>query len=160
MPNDVWNLAAAYYPGADYVDWMGFSLYGIQFVSDHEWAPFFDLFDWPYTELTLLDPKKPILLCEWGVGEFPKVGDKGAWIRDGFRIMADEKKYPRIKAAVWWHERWQNSANEADESSKENAGTFSDLRVNSSSGALDAYRKGVASPFFLAEPRWVPRPAK
>ena len=160
MPNDGWNMAAQYYPGADYVDWMGFSLYGNQFVSDHEWAPFFDLFDWPYTELALLDPKKPIMLCEWGVGEFPKVGDKGAWIRDGFRIMADEKKYPRIKAAVFWHERWQTSADEVDESTKENAGTYSDLRVNSSPGALDAYRKSVAPPFFLGEPLWIRKPGK
>ena len=160
MPNDVWNLAAQYYPGADYVDWMGFSLYGIQFVSDHEWAPFFDLIDWPYKELTLLDPTKPIMLCEWGVGEFPKVGDKGAWIRDGFRIMSDETKFPRLKAAVFWHERWQNSADEVDESTKENAGTYSDLRVNSSPGALEAYRKGVASPFLLSEPIWVPKPEK
>jgi Glycosyl hydrolase family 26 len=158
MPNDSWNMAAEYYPGPEYVDWMGFSLYGNQFTSDSTWAPFFPLFDWPYTELTLLDPKKPIMLCEWGVGEFPKLGDKGGWIRDGFELMADEKKYPRIKAAVYWHERWQNSANEADESSKENAGKYSDLRVNSSPGALEAYRKGVASPFFLSEPRWVPKP--
>ena len=157
MPNESWNMAAEYFPGAAYVDWMGFSLYGNQFVSDHTWAPFFDLFDWPYTELALLDPEKPIMLCEWGVGDFPKVGDKGAWIRDGFRIMADEKKFPRMKAAVYWHERWQNGANEADESAKENAGTYSDLRVNSSPGALDAYRKGVASPFFLGEPHWVPK---
>jgi hypothetical protein len=157
MPNDVWNLAEEYYPGPEYVDWMGFSLYGIQFPSDSSWAPFLPLFDWPYTELTLLDPNKPIMLCEWGVGEFPKVGDKGAWIHDGFTIMADEKKYPRLKAAVFWHDRWQNSANEADESSKENAGKYSDLRVNSSPGALDAYRKGVASPFYLGEPRWAPK---
>ncbi|MEO6788661.1 MAG: glycosyl hydrolase [Chthoniobacteraceae bacterium] len=160
MPNDDWNLAAQYYPGADYVDWMGFSLYGNQFVSDHTWAPFFDLIDWPYKELTLLDPKKPIMLCEWGVGEFPKVGDKGGWIRDGFRLMSDEKKFPRLKAAVFWHERWQNSADEVDESTKENAGTYSDLRVNSSPGALDAYRKGVASPFFLSDPIWVPKAAR
>ena len=158
MPNESWNMAAEYYPGPEYVDWMGFSLYGNQFTSDSEWAPFFPLFDWPYTELALLDPKKPIMLCEWGVGEFPKLGDKGGWIRDGFQLMADEKKYPRIKAAVYWHERWQNSANEADESSKENAGKYSDLRVNSSPGALEAYRKSVASPFFLSEPRWVPKP--
>ena len=157
MPNDVWNLAEQYYPGADYVDWMGFSLYGIQFASDHEWAPFFDLIDWPYKELTLLDPTKPIMLCEWGVGEFPKVGDKGAWIRDAFRIMSDETKFPRLKAAVFWHERWQNSADEVDESTKENAGTFSDLRVNSSPGAVEAYRKGVASPYFLGEPIRVPK---
>ena len=158
MPNESWNMAAEYYPGPEYVDWMGFSLYGNQFTSDSEWAPFFPLFDWPYTELALLDPKKPIMLCEWGVGEFPKLGDKGGWIRDGFQLMANEKKYPRIKAAVYWHERWQNSANEADESSKENAGKYSDLRVNSSPGALEAYRKSVASPFFLSEPRWVPKP--
>ncbi len=155
MPNDVWNMAAQYFPGSDYVDWMGFSLYGNQFVSDHEWAPFFDLFDWPYTELARLDPSKPIMLCEWGVGDFPKVGNKAAWLGDGFRIMADEKRYPRIKAAVYWHERWQNSADEVDESTKENAGTYSDLRLNSSSGALEAYRTGVASPFFLPRPIWI-----
>ena len=160
MPNDVWNLAAEYYPGSDYVDWMGFSLYGNQFVSDSAWARFFDLIDWPYKELTLLDPKKPIMLCEWGVGEFPKVGDKGGWIRDGFRIMADKTKFPRLKAAVFWHERWQTGADEVDDSTKENAGTYSDLRVNSSPGALDAYRKGVASPFFLGEPIWVPKTAR
>ena len=160
LPNDTWNMARQFYPGPDYVDWLGFSLYGNQFVSDREWAPFFDLIDWPYTELTMLDPNKPIMLCEWGVGDFPKVGDKGAWIRDGFALMSDEKKFPRLKAAVFWHERWQNSADEVDESTKENAGTYSDLRVNSSPGALDAYRKGVASPFFLAEPRWVPKAVK
>ena len=160
MPNDVWNVAAEYYPGADYVDWMGFSLYGNQFASDDSWAPFFDLIDWPYKEMTLLDPKKPIMLCEWGVGEFPKVGDKGAWIRDGFRLMSDEKKFPRLKAAVFWHERWQNSAEGQEEATKENIGTYSDLRVNSSPGALEAYRKGVASPYFLNEPIWVPKAGK
>ena len=155
-PLDEWNMAAEYYPGSEYVDWMGFSLYGIQFPSDPEWAPFFDLFDWPYTELTRIDPEKPIMLCEWGVGEFPKKGDKGAWIRDGFRIMADEKKYPRMKAAVYWNERWQNSASDADTQANENAGKYSDLRVNSSPGAVEAYRQGAASPFFLADPVFVP----
>ena len=155
-PLDHWNMAAQYYPGGDYVDWMGFSLYGIQFPSDAEWAPFFDLFDWPYTELARIDPDKPIMLCEWGVGEFPKKGDKGAWIRDGFRIMAEEKKYPRMKAAVYWNERWQNSATDADAQASENAGKYSDLRVNSSPGAIEAYRQSAASPFFLADPILVP----
>jgi hypothetical protein len=149
MPNDVWNLAAQYYPGADYVDWLGFSLYGAQFPSDDDYPTFVDCFAWPYTELTRLDPAKPIMLCEWGVGEFPAHGDKGQWIREAFRTMADTAKYPRLKAAVFWNERWQNSAGEADESSKENAGKYSDLRVNSSPGALRAYREGVASPLFL-----------
>ena len=155
-PLDEWNLAAQYYPGGGYVDWMGFSLYGIQFPSDREWAPFVPLFDWPYTELALIDPDKPIMLCEWGVGEFPKKGDKGQWIRDGFRTMAEEKKYPRLKAAVYWNERWQNSATDADVDANENAGKYSDLRVNSSPGAVEAYRQGAASPFFLADPILAP----
>jgi hypothetical protein len=153
MPNDKWNLAAQYYPGAEYVDWLGFSLYGAQFPSDGDYPTFVSCFDWPYTELTRLDPTKPIMLCEWGVGEFPAKGDKGEWIRGAFRTMADTAKYPHLKAAVYWHERWQNSAGEADESSRENAGKYSDLRVNSSPGALRAYREGVASPLFLDRAR-------
>ena len=153
MPNEEWNLAAEYYPGANYVDWLGFSLYGAQFPSDDHYPDFASCFDWPYTELTQIDATKPIMLCEWGVGEFPAKGDKGEWIRGAFRTMSDTAKYPRLQAAVFWHERWQNSADEADESSKENAGKYSDLRVNSSPGALRAYREGVAAPLFLDRPQ-------
>jgi hypothetical protein len=152
-PNEDWNMAAQYYPGPDYVDWLGFSLYGAQFPSDDHFPDFFSCFDWPYTELTRVDPNKPIMVCEWGVGEFPDKGDKGEWIRGAFRTMADISKYPRLKAAVFWNERWQNSAEETDEAAKENAGKYSDLRVNSSPGALRAYRESVAAPFFLDRPR-------
>ena len=44
---------------------------------------------------------------------------------------------PRVKAEVYWHERWQNE----DES-------YSNLRVNSSPEALDAYRGSVADPYW------------
>jgi hypothetical protein len=53
------------------------------------------------------------------------------------------RNYPRLKAAVFWHERWQN----AD-------GSYSNLRVNSSPGSLKAYREGVADPFWLGRPEW------
>ena len=141
LPQEEWNLARHYYPGPDYVDWLGFSLYGVQFHDDEEWAPFFPLFDWPYTELTLLDPQKPIMVCEWGCGEFPEKGSKAQWIRDGFKWMKDTKKYPRVKACVFWHERWQNED-----------GRYSNLRVYSTPESLQAYRDGVADPFFLGRP--------
>jgi hypothetical protein len=151
-PNEDWNLAEQYYPGGNYVDWLGFSLYGAQFPSDDHYPDFVSCFDWPYTELAEIDPTKPIMLCEWGVGEFPAKGDKGEWIRGAFRTMADTVKYPRLKAAVFWHERWQNSGDAVDESAAENAGKFSDLRVNSSPGSLRAYRESVADPVFLDRP--------
>lgn len=134
-PLDTWNFAPAYYPGPDYVDWLGLSVYGQQF-RDEPLANIPSLVDWPYEEMSRLDPTKPIMIAEWGTGEFPHSGDKGAWIREGLELF--RTRYPRVKAAVYWHERWQN----LDQS-------YSNLRVNSSVGALEAYRNGVAHPNWL-----------
>lgn len=128
--SDLWNTMAAYYPGSDYVDWFGLSIYGKQFREDGNWADFRDLIDWPYKEITALDRKKPVMIAEFGVGDFPKSGDKAKWIADAFAMIPE---YPRIKAAVYWHERWQNED-----------GTFSNLRINSSPPVLEAFRSGVS----------------
>ena len=50
FPMDRWNFAPAYYPGSDYVDWLGLSVYGQQF-TDEPWAEFWPLVDWPYQEI-------------------------------------------------------------------------------------------------------------
>jgi len=137
-PQDVWNLAAQYYPGSDYVDWLGLSVYGQQ-DSDDPWVDFPPLIDWPYEEMRRLDPGKPIMLAEWGIGEFPKFGSKSKFIKDAFNLI--KTKYPLVKAAVFWHERWLNE----DDS-------YSNLHVNSSPESLDAYRNGVADPYWIGTP--------
>ena len=139
-PYETWNSAAAYYPGSDYVDWLGLSVYGQQF-KDEPNPDIPSLADWPYQEMCGLDPKKPIMIAEWGTGEFPYPHDqpglhKPAWIKQGLELF--RTRYPRIKAAVYWHERWQNE----DES-------YSNLRVNSSVESLQAYHEGVANPDWL-----------
>ncbi|MEP6936451.1 MAG: glycosyl hydrolase [Chthoniobacterales bacterium] len=134
-PLDTWNFAPAYYPGADYVDWLGLSVYGQQF-KDEPWANIPPLVDWPYEEISRLDPKKPIMIAEWATGEFPRSGSKAAWVREGLDKF--RTRYPRIKAAIYWHERWQNPDQ-----------TYSNLRVNSSVESLNAYREGVANPYWL-----------
>lgn len=141
-PAEPWNRMAAYYPGAHYVDWIGMSAYGQQF-SDQGWLSVEDMVLAPYKELAAVDPAKPLLLAEWGVGEFPKQGNKGAWIRALFSYAP--RDLPRLKGAVFWHERWKN----ADLS-------YSNLRVNSSLEALNAYREGVADPFWLTQPLYIP----
>ena len=138
IPQDYWNYVDQYYPGSDYVDWIGLSVYGQQYADDH-WSPFPPLLDWPYTEVCALDPNKPIMLAEWGCGEFPKFGSKSQFITDAFTLMS--KKYPRLKAAVFWHERWQNEDD-----------TYSNLRVNSTPESLEAYKKGVGNAFWLDKP--------
>jgi hypothetical protein len=152
IPQDNWNYAAQYYPGADYVDWFGLSVYGMQFRYEH-WSDFSGsivngkftggLLDWPYDELCKIDPAKPIMLAEWGVGEFPDFGSKPKFISQGF---AEMEKRPRIKAAIYWHERWQNEELH-----------YSNLHVNSTPESLEAYRSGVGNPFWLSAPVYKPR---
>ena len=144
IPQDTWNLIAQYYPGADYVDWLGLSVYGEQYQED-SWTPFLPILDWPYQELCALDPTKPVMLAEWGVGEFPARGSKASFIKEAFETM--RTKFPRLKAAVFWNERWQNEE-----------GNYSNLRANSSPEALEAFRKGIADPFWLPDPQLIPLP--
>ena len=90
----------------------------------------------------MIDPDKPIMLAEWGVTESHVPNeDKGAWITEALSTMS--KNYPRLKAAVFWHERWQNID-----------GSYSNLRVNSSKGSLKAYQEGIANPFWIGRPVW------
>jgi hypothetical protein len=140
IPQDGWNMFVQYYPGRDYVDWLGLSVYGQQY-NDDPWSPFPPLLEWPYKELAALDPDKPVMITEWGCGEFPKSGSRAQWISSAFAEMKNVKKYPRIKAAVFWHERWENDD-----------GTYSNLHVNSTPESLAAYREGVADPFWLSAP--------
>jgi hypothetical protein len=139
-PDRHWNRMAAYYPGSDYVDWLAMSAFGKQYPGRY-WVSVKEAILDQYPELATVDPKKPILLAEWGVGEFPRQGDKGAWIREAFWVM--QHRLPRLAGAVYWHERWQNG----DES-------YSNLRVNSSRSALGAYRRGVAHAFWLSAPQY------
>jgi beta-mannanase len=140
-PMDTWNFAPTYYPGSEYVDWLGLSVYGQQFKEEPN-PGIRSLVDWPYQEMCGLDPNKPIMIAEWATGDFPHAIDehggigKAEWIRQGLELF--RTRYPRVKAAVYWHERWQNP----DQS-------YSNLRVNSSVESLQAYRAGIANSDWL-----------
>ena len=137
-PVEDWNDFKEYYPGDDYVDWLGMSAYGKQFRHD-PWISATDAMTYAYDDLCSIHPSKPVMLAEWGIGEFPTAGDKAAWITEAFQTM--KGRFPRLKAAVYWNERWQNDD-----------GTYSNLRVTSSQKALDAYRHGVQDGFWLEQP--------
>ncbi len=142
-PLKPWNRMANYYPGKDYVDWLGLSVYG-KIDRSEGWADFVDMMQAPYQEICKLDAAKPLFLAEWGVGEFPP-GDKAGFIAKAFSLIPTS--YPRVRAAVFWHERWEN----AD-------GSFSNLRVHSSPESLEAYRKGIAAPYWIDQPKFAPKP--
>ncbi|CAK0757298.1 mannan endo-1,4-beta-mannosidase [Gammaproteobacteria bacterium] len=140
VPQAPWNRVTEYYPGPDYVDWLGMSAYGKQF-SDENWVSPAEAMDYPYQEIASVDSTKPVILAEWGIGEYPKSGSKAQYIHDALALITSH--YSRIKAAVFWHEHWQNED-----------GSFSDLRVTSSPSALEEYRRGIAGPLWLDQPKF------
>lgn len=134
-PEEAWNSIKAYYPGDEYIDWVGISLYGAD-SPDAPWDSFESRMNLIYSELTSLFPNKPFMLAEWGVGEWPEKGDKAAWITEAFTTL--QSKYTHIKCAIYWHEKWENDD-----------GSWSDLRINSSDEALNAYKNGISSDYFI-----------
>ena len=139
-PDEPWNDLARYYPGDDYVDWIGVSAYG-GVLPGFDWEPLRQALDEVYPKLAALSPTKPIAVLETGVIE-EQGKDKAAWIRAAYRALASGR-YPRVKAAVWWHERWTNDDDRP-----------SDVRIDSDSAATAAYRSAVAGPGFVTRPEY------
>ena len=136
FPAASWNTYEAYYPGDDYIDWVGVSIYGAQ-THDEDWVSFASLAEPAYNALKARFSHKPIMLAEWGVGEFPKKGNKAEWYTAALSKI--RTNYPLFKMAIVYHERWENDD-----------GSFSDLRVDSTPAALQAYKQGISPVYYLS----------
>jgi Glycosyl hydrolase family 26 len=137
--SDWWNDPKWYYPGDDYIDWLGISNYGSVNTIDPE-IPFSTPLDADgyYNELTSFS-KRPLAVLELGVTDNAAHG-KPAWIRDAFDTIKSGR-FPRIHAVSWW-----------------NTGAFPppniNTRIDSSPDALNALRESVADPFFAQQPQF------
>lgn len=140
-PKEKWNRFEAYYPGSNYIDWIGVSAYGAQDVQElSTWnPPFAQVMDDAYAELSSIDPEKPIAVLEFGVVEHP---GKQNWIRGALQAITDGR-YPKVKAVSYWHSDWPNED-----------GSWSRMRVDSSESALSAYQTMISSSSFISEPRF------
>lgn len=138
-PGASWNSFAAYYPGGDYIDWIGVSAYGAQSVGElSNWNPTFtNVMDNAYAELSGVDPNKPIAVLEFGVVEHP---GKHVWIRRALESIKSGR-YPKVRAVSYWHSDWRNDD-----------GSWSRMRLDSSQVALSSYRAVISSSVFISEP--------
>ena len=66
-PDTDWNSIENYYPGDEYIDWIGLSAYGSQQPND-EFIPFTDIVDQVYPTITHLT-NKPIAILEFAITE-------------------------------------------------------------------------------------------
>ncbi len=136
-PEERWNSMAAYYPGDDYIDWIGESAYGAQMQGD-SWDLLTDVLDESYPELAAVSPSKPLALLEFGVIDDGIPGHKAAWIREGLDSIRGGE-YPRIRGISYWESEFI-----ADN------GTVSNMLLNSSPDVLQSYRSAIADPYFVS----------
>ena len=123
------NTAMQYYPGDDYVDWVGVDAYNFGVGPGSKWLTFSNLLDPIYKKLP---NNKPVVLAEFGSAEVG--GSKAVWTDDmAARLQQD---YRRVRAVVFFDKTYEQA----------------DFRINSSPPALAAARKMANEPYFSAMP--------
>lgn len=129
-----WNWYGNYYPGDDYVDFVGAHAFNGPSVWGGAYQDFATMFDGAKADYMLTDlarryPSKPIIIGEFATEEAAGQ-DKGRWITDAFARL---RAHPNVVGAVWFHMKKE-----------------SDWRIDSSPSALAAYRAAVSAPHVVA----------
>jgi len=132
-PERNWNKMKLYYPGDDYIDWIGVSVYGRQEAGE-PWQSFEEVLSDAWDELShISDEGKPIAVLELGVIEGDNATDKANWIHDAYESVGPNGTFDQdIEAMSYWHENFDQT----------------DLRINSSNNSLQAYRNAVSNSIF------------
>ena len=136
-PNVAWNKMKNYYPGDDYIDWIGISVYGPQDNLDGWWS-FASLLSANWQEIQQIsNSNKPIAILELGVIDDASLGNKAQWISDAYASVSANGFFAgQIQAMSYWHENFG----------------CTNLRIDSSPQALSAYQNAVAQAQFIATP--------
>jgi hypothetical protein len=112
------NRPADYYPGDEYVDYIGIN--GFNF--DNPWQSFEEIFDYGLKELEKIN--KPIFI--FSTASAP--GDKKAeWIKEGLGTLAT--KHPQVVGWIWFNENKEK-----------------DWRIWSDKASLDAFKSLIKQP--------------
>ncbi len=113
-PQEDWNAFENYYPGDEWIDWLGLSVYGAQSPIEEWWDDFTTVMDEFYPRLAALTPGKPIIIAEFGsTADSPDVtAEDWAW-EALTNILAG--RWPRIIGFSWWNENWQNNNRPEDD---------------------------------------------
>jgi hypothetical protein len=133
LPHAPWNAAARYYPGDEFVDWVGVD--GYNWGTTQRWSRWQTFADIVRPTYDAYAARKPIMVAETASAETG--GDKAAWIRSLQSGLA--RDFPAVKALVWF------------EVSKE-----TDWRAESSDASLAAFRSLAQSSYFARGEQPVP----
>jgi hypothetical protein len=136
MPNsyqwEEWNKQYNYYPGDEYVDWIGINGYnwGSEFNDPDAvvWNDFDEIFKATYEDVVARYPGYPIMIGE--ISCDAKNGDKAQWVSDTYKNI--KENYSSIKGIVWF-----------------NVNKEKDWRVDSSEAVFEAFRNAIADKYYI-----------
>jgi len=109
-PNEPWNRMENYYPGDEWIDWIGVSIYGAYSPEYRYWNIFEPNMDAIYSRIEALAPDKPVIVAEFGTAKNNPLGDQAQWARDAITSLSPSH-YPNLIGFSWWNEWWQNDGN-------------------------------------------------
>jgi hypothetical protein len=104
-----WEQMRFYYPGDDYIDWIGLSAYSEPFFNTGPPQTFEHKllagngYEGSYAEITRLSAK-PLMINEMGLYRMPSEEAKAQWVKDAARVM-QSGKFPRIRGLIWWGDK-------------------------------------------------------
>ena len=109
LRQDPWNDYSYYYPGDDYIDWIGFSFYGAQSQHIAQWWWEFEEMltdkygprDTNWDDILAISKCRPLAIFELGVTRYDLHPNKKAeWIRNAYEAI---ERYPDFKLVAYWN---------------------------------------------------------
>jgi len=137
-----------YYPGDNYVDWVGLSMYSVKFFNGNASQPAdqvnpLDLLDYIYD---LYADRKPIMISEYAATHFSKAGNvdttKFAETKLSMLYSGIKLKYPRVKAVYWFSLNTLVTSHSAER-------MLNNFSLTENKKVLDAYSKAVSDSYYL-----------
>lgn len=123
-----------WYPGDKYVDWVGLSGFNWGNNKTEEWRTMPQIYQRSFDQLSKAGIEKPVSLVELSSVEDGKDPlRKANWITDTYDMIQSD--FPEVKMVVW-----------ANITSHKNH-----WEVNTSKASLEAFRKAIANPYYLAK---------
>jgi len=95
-PEESWNTFSAYYPGDEFVDIIGISIYGALTPDQVNVFTFSDMMDRVYPEIAALNPDTPIIVAETGTDIHNANMNPVTWTREAILNLTS------LKAASNW----------------------------------------------------------
>lgn len=147
ITNAIWwdseSDPAPYYPGDEYVNWVGMDSYnwGLNPLQPDRWFTPEHAYDPTLERLKEIAPGKPVCICETSSTEYG--GNKADWIREVLTNYLPQ--HPEIKAYLWfnWNMAWDAGRR--------------DWPIETSAPAQAAFRDGIQSSYYRASAPALPK---